>query len=266
MRKDLENFVKSIKSNPNILKVFLIEYIFSSEVLLVIGERFEEKFEKRGNPLLKLLPENTNIKIVCYSVPEIFWLKKERNDFLEALSENSYVLFDKKKLNSLLKVLKKPNESKIGKNEKFISWADKFIKKSIDLKFIRDALFDVSKKDLESAKILLENGFFSQSIFLIHQFFEKLLKGLFLEKFKKRYPKSHSLEKIYSEISDKQGKTYEKIKVGLGKLEKLYMASRYPIETFSGKIGRPIEITKKDVEFFLELAKEFEKESEFLLN
>lgn len=94
--------------------------------------------------------------------------------------------------------------------------------------------------DLEEASDTLERGRYNWACFAAHQAAEKALKAAYLALRRKRFPKTHDLLDLYSEISsllEIPGK--EK----LGLLSSFYEVSRYP----NAGVRRPSKSISREV-------------------
>jgi len=107
--------------------------------------------------------------------------------------------------------------------------------------------------DLDEARDALERGRYNWACFAAQQAAEKALKSAYLTLKKKRFPKTHDLTELYSELSNELHiPNYER----LGLLSSFYEVSRYPnagMRRPSRAISR--EIAQEMVNFAKEIVK-----------
>ena len=85
--------------------------------------------------------------------------------------------------------------------------------------------YDGALKDLEMARLSLENNMFNWALFTAHQAVEKALKALIIAKQHKLPPKTHDLV----ELVEAAGLDVEKnLLTALSELSPYYSVSRYP--------------------------------------
>ena len=114
-----------------------------------------------------------------------------------------------------------------------------------------EQLLGQARRDLESARIIMENERFEVAAFLCHQSLEKGLKALYLHTRRKRAPATHSLIDLGTELSAPAD--LQELMKGMNPD---YVVSRYP-EAANGVPGETY--TKKMADQKLAAAKEIWK-------
>lgn len=85
----------------------------------------------------------------------------------------------------------------------------------------------IAEYDIETAKAMLESGRYLYVGFMCHQSIEKILKGVFVVKFKTVPPKIHNLARLL-QLTNLDSDISEGLLETLNELNPLNIATRYP--------------------------------------
>jgi len=114
---------------------------------------------------------------------------------------------------------------------------------------------DIAQYDLETAKSIQQSGRYVYTVFMCQQAVEKLLKALYLKKYEKEAPRSHSLVYLEGLLNLKLDEPQREL---LAELTSYYIEGRYP--TYKQKTSQLVneakanELLKKTLETFIWLS------------